>query len=179
MKPLLPVIPLIGLIVGCGDDRPAKMPIEPNAHQPEQNQHNAELQKQLAEGSKRLVEADVQSRDKFLAMQDHLRADQAAIGQQRDALEADRREIAAQRNRDPIIAAAIIQVGLWLACLLPLVLAGYLVWATRHTASQDDAIVAEFLVADAAAKHPLLLGPPPTPGLLQLSQTANTEPATT
>ena len=60
---------------------------------------------------------------------------------------------------------------------MPLVLAGYLVWATRHTADQDDVIVAEFLVADAVAEHPLLLGPPPKPGLLQLSQTANTEPA--
>ena len=169
MKPLLPAILLIGLIVGCGDERPVKTPNGPNAHQAEHNQRDAELQKLLAEGSKRLIEADAQSRDKFLAMQDHLRADQAA-------LEADRREIAAQRNRDPIVAASIERVGLWLACLMPLVLAGYLVWAMRHTASQDDAIVAEFLVADAVAKHPLLLGPPPEPGLLQLSQTANTEP---
>lgn len=168
MKHILPALLLIALTVGCGNDRPVKMPNEPNAHQAEHNQRDAELQKQLAEGSKRLVEADAQSRDKFLAMQDHLRADQAA-------LEADRREIAAQRNRDPIVAAAIIQVGLWLACLMPLVLAGYLVWATKNTTDQDDAIVAEFLMADAVAEHPLL-GPPPKPGLLQLSQTANTEP---
>jgi hypothetical protein len=51
-------------------------------------------------------------------------------------------------------------VGLYIACLLPLVLAGYLVYAMRHTASQDDAIVAEFLVTDIAAEHPLLLEPP-------------------
>ena len=78
MKPLLPAILLIGLIVGCGDDHPVKMPNVPNPHQAEQNQRDAELQKQLVEGSKRLVEADAQSRDKFLAMQDHLRADQAS-----------------------------------------------------------------------------------------------------
>lgn len=169
MKRTLPAILLISLIMGCGsnDERLVKMANDHEGRQAEQNQRMAELQKQVAEGSKRLIEADAQSREKFLAIQDNLRADAANIGQQRDALEADRREIAAQRNRDPIVAAAIIQVGLYVACLLPLVLAGYLVWAMRHTASQDDAIVAEFLVTDIAAEHPLL-GPPPSPEPLQL-----------
>ena len=170
MKPLLPAILLICLIVGCGgnDERLVKMANDHDARQAEQNQHMADLQKQVAEGSKRLIEADALSREKFLTIQNNLRADAAAIGQQRDALEADRREIAAQRNRDPIVAAAIIQVGLWLACLLPLILAGYLVYAMRHSPSQDDAIVAEFLITDIAAEHPLLLGPPTSPEPLQL-----------
>jgi hypothetical protein len=38
-----------------------------------------------------------------------------------------------------------------LACLLPLVLAGYLVHAMKQTISQDDAVVTEFLVADLAS----------------------------
>ena len=46
---------------------------------------------------------------------------QAETAQQRDLLEAERREIAGQRFRDPIIA----NVGLVLACLLPLVLGIY------------------------------------------------------
>ena len=48
----------------------------------------------------------------------------------------------------------------WLACC------PWCWWATclRHEAQaeQDDAIVAEFLVTDIVAEHPLLLGPPPT-----------------
>ena len=174
MKRTLPAILLISLIVGCGDDpRLAKQAEQHEGRQYEQNLRMADLNKQVAEASKRLVEAEAESREKFLAIQDNLRGDQAAIGKQRDALEADRREIAAQRNRDPIVAAAIIETGLYIACLLPLVLAGYLVYAMRHTASQDDAIVTEFLVTDIAAEHPMLLGPPPEP--LQLPKPENAE----
>ena len=167
MKRILPVSLLICLIAGCGDDeRLVRMAKEHEARQAEQNLKMAELQKSVADGSKRLIEVEAESRDKLLAMQDNLRADQAAVGQQRDKLEGERREIAQQRLRDPIIAEAIMQVGLCLACLLPLVLAGYLIYALRHTASQDDAIVTEFLVADLVSEHPLLLGPPTQPRLL-------------
>ena len=131
---------LICLIVGCSDDPKPGQPARDNpARQHEQNPQMTELQKSVADASKRLVEADAESRNKFLAMQENLRADQSAIGQQRDALEADRRELAGQRNRDSIVAAAIVQVGLYLACLLPLALAGYLLYTMRHTTSQDDA----------------------------------------
>jgi hypothetical protein len=166
------------LTAGCGsnDDRLVNMAQDHEKRQAEQNQRMAELQNQVAEGSKRLVEADAESREKFLAIQDNLRADQAAVGQQRDKLEVERREIAAQRIRDPIIAASIVQIGLWLACLLPLILAGYLVYAMRETTNQDDAIVAEFLVTDIAAEHPLLLGPPTSPEPLQLPKPETTEP---
>ncbi len=105
------------------------------------------------------------------------RADQAAVGQQRDKLEGERREIAQERIRDPIIAEAIVQFGLLLACLLPLVLAGYMVYTLRHTASQDDAVVAEFLVADLVAEHPLLLGPPTQPALLPNAENSEVGPA--
>jgi hypothetical protein len=181
MKQTLPAILLICLIARCGsnDERLVKMATEHETCQAEQNQHMADLQKQVAEGSKRLIEADAQSREKFLAMQDNLRSDQAAIGKQRDALEADRREIAAERNRDPIIAATIMEVGQYLACLLPLILASYLVYAMRHTANQDDALVAEFLVTDAVAEHPLLLGPPPPMPLLSAPDKVEAEPAAT
>lgn len=182
MKRILPAILLICLIVGCGsnDERLVTMANEHECRQAEQTLRMADLEKQIAEGSKKLVEADAESREKFLAMQDHLRADQAAIGTQRDALEADRREIAAQRNRDPIIAASIMQVGLYIACLLPLILAGYLVWAMRHTSSQDDAIVTEFLVTEIVAEHPLLLGLPTLqPPLLSAPENAEAETAAT
>lgn len=53
-------------------------------------------------------------------------------------------------------------------------MAGYLVYAMRHSPSQDDAIVAEFLVTDVAAKHPSLLGPLPTEPL-QLPEPENAE----
>jgi hypothetical protein len=178
MKRLL-TISLLLLIAGCSnDDRLAQMAKDHESRQAEQNQHMADLQKQVAEGSKRLIEAEGESCNKLLAMQDNLRADQAAIGKQRDRLEDDRREIAAQRNRDPIVAAAIEQIGICIACLLPLVLAGYPIYATKHAASEDDAIVAEFLVTDLTGSKSLLLPPPEKPLLPHLDQ-AETEPTET
>jgi small-conductance mechanosensitive channel len=172
---------LICLIAGCGSDdaQLVQMAREHAAQQAAQNEKMAELQKSVADGSKRLVEAEAESRDKLLAMQDNLRADQATVGEQRDKLEGERREIAQQRIRDPIIAEAIVQVGLYLACLLPLVLAGYLVYSMRHTASQDDAAVTEFLVTDIVAEHPLLLGPPTQKALLPKAEQVEAESAAT
>ena len=162
---LLILIPPLLLLpmTGCGsnDDRLVTMAKDHEGRQHEQNLRMAELQKSVADASKRLVEAEAESREKFQAMQENLRSDQATIGQQRDALEADRREIAAQRNRDPIIAASIVQIGTVLATLLPLLLAGYLVWAMRHNAGEDDAVVAEMLVSELVSEHPRLLAPEP------------------
>ena len=111
-------------------------------------------------------------------MQDNLRSDQATVGEQRDRLEGERREIAQQRVRDPIVAASIMQVGLVVACLLPLMLAGYLVYAMKNTTSQDDAAVTEFLVTELAAEQPLLLGPPGQ-ALLPKTEKAEAETAAT
>ncbi len=179
MKRRLPASLLICLIAGCGSDdtRLVQLSKEHEARQAEQNLKMAELQKSVADGSKRLVEAEAESREKLLAMQDNLRADQAHVGQQRDTLEGERREIAAQRNRDPIVAAAIVQAGLFLACLLPLVLAGYLVYAMRHTASQDDAVVAELLVSELVSERPMLLGRPTKPALLPKAESSEAKPS--
>lgn len=177
---ILLILPAL-LTAGCGskDDRLVNMAQEHEKRQAEQSQQMARMQHEVAEGARKLVEEDAKAREALTNMQDKLRSDQATIGTQRDALEADRREIASQRNRDPIVAASIMQVGLYVACLLPLILAGYLVYATRHTASADDAIVTEFLVTDIAAAHPLLLGPPPSPEPLQLPEPAQLETVAT
>jgi len=59
-------------------------------------------------------------------------------------------------RRAPIIAAAITQVGLWLVCLAPLALCGYLLYVLRH-AGDDDAAVTELLIDEIIAEHPRLL----------------------
>jgi hypothetical protein len=127
MKPIVIPILLALLLEGCGsnDERLVNMAQDHEKRQAEQSQQMARLQHEVAEGARKLVEEDAKAREALTNMQDNLRGDQAKIGQQRDALEADRREVAAQRNRDPIIAATLMQVGLYIACLLPLILAGY------------------------------------------------------
>ena len=114
-------------IVGCpdSDGRLVEMAKEHEKSQAEQSQQMARMQHEVAEGSKKLIEADGKARENLTALQHDLRSDQAEIGHQRDKLENDRREVAAQRRLDPIVAAAIMDVGIGLACLVPLTLAIY------------------------------------------------------
>jgi hypothetical protein len=84
---------------------------------------------------------------------------QAEVGRQRDELEAERRQIAQQRHRDPLIASAITTVGLVLACLLPLLLAAYVLHFLQGP-EVTDAAVTEVLVRELVSENPLLLSPP-------------------
>ena len=87
-------------------------------------------------------------------------------------MEAERRQIAGERQRAPIIAAAITQVGLILACLAPLALCAYLLWSLKSTAEQDEAVT-ELLVEELTSEHPRFLLPgPPRPEQPALSNSA-------
>jgi hypothetical protein len=123
--------------------------------QAEQGRQMAELQREVAEGSRRLVEADAEARQEMVALQREVQAERNEVGRQRDLLEGERRELAAKRRLDPIIAAAITNAGLLLACLLPLVLCCYLL--QRRVEPADDQAVAEILLEDLVTDSPLLL----------------------
>ena len=71
-------------------------------------------------------------------------------------MEQERRDIAAQRHRDPIVAQTISVVGLTLACLLPLLLAGYVIYALNRSSDDNDAL-SELLIMEMTADQPLLL----------------------
>ena len=107
----------------------------------------ARTQQEVAEGSRRLVEADAKARQELTAIQHELRSDQADIGHQRDQLETERREIATQRNRDPIVAATITNIGVVLACLLPLLACVYVLWSIGRN-RDSDAAVTDLLVQE-------------------------------
>lgn len=164
------LLALLMMILGCEstDHRLMTISQQHAAQQAQQNQKMAELQQEVAEGSKRLVEADAQARQEFVAIQHELRQEQARVGQQRDVLESERKDLAAARQRDPIVAAAILDTGLVLACLLPLAVAVYALWATRHTGETDQAVM-ELLVEEIVADQPRLLLRPATPGLAEHS----------
>ena len=89
-----------------------------------------------------MVEADSKARTELAALQRDLQQDQAEVGRQRDQLEGDRRDIAAQRHRDPLIAAAITNIGLILACLLPLVLCVVILRSLRNPVTDEEALAA-------------------------------------
>jgi hypothetical protein len=115
-----------------------------------------QLQNQVAEGSRRLVEAEAQARAEMAALQRDLQQSQSEIGRQRDQLEAERRQIAAERYWDAILGNGITTAAGLVACLLPLVLCWVLL--RRPTDDRDaDQALAEFLVQELASDHPALL----------------------
>ena len=143
---------------GCDEDeRLTRMATEAADRQAAQNQEMSRLNREVAEGTKRLVEANAQTQKELAALQHDLQADQAEIGRQRDLLETERKQVAAARRRDPIIANAITGVGLALACMLPLLLCWYLLRSVRD--ETDDTLVAEVLIQELASDTPRLLPP--------------------
>lgn len=151
---------LIAAMSGCDEDEQlARMAEEHARRQAAQSQQMVELQQEVAQGTRELVEADGKAREGIVALQRDIQTERTEIGRQRDHLEEDRRQLADQRHRDPIIAATIMQVGMVVACVLPLILCWYLLH--RGPAQADDSAVAEVLIQDLTAESPLLL-PSPT-----------------
>ena len=155
---LLTVAMLMLTTIGCDEEenkRLAEMAEKHLDRQAEQNRRMSGLQREVAEGSRQLVQADAKARQEMVALQREVQAERSEIGQQRDALEDERRGLAAKRRSDPIIATAITNVGLLAACLLPLVLCWYLL--QRRVEPADDQAVCEVLLEDLVANQPLLM----------------------
>ena len=169
-------LPMLLAVIGCGDapdfrdQRLAEFAQQTMTEQGRQNDRMADQSQavveeshQLAEAAKELVEHDAEARRELIAAQTELTTQlneqQSAIYTGHDQLEQDRREIAEQRHRDPIVAAVIQNFGLVLACLLPLLVA---VFVIRQMQSQepDHAAVAELLTLELTSEEPRLLPSP-------------------
>ena len=131
------------------DERLAWYGQESTRQQAEQNREMAQLNREVAQAHQELI-----------GLQHNLEEQQVQVNRQRDQPESERRAIARQRHRDPIIAAAIGNVGLILACLIPLALAGYLLYCLRN--QKDGPVVTELLIEEMTAEQPTLLPPPRT-----------------
>ncbi len=100
------------------------------------------------------AEADAKSRTENLALHRQIEVERADVNQQRDALEQERRQIAAERNRDPIIAESIQLAAGLIAAVLPLLVCLYLLRGLFDKPDQDA--LAELLVEDLVSRQPLL-----------------------
>ena len=118
---------------------------------------------QLATAAKELVQSDAEARRELIAAQTELNSqlnDQRAnVDAGRSQLEMERQQIAQQRIRDPMIAAAIQNTGLIIACLLPLVVCIFVIRQMK-TQEPDHAAVAELLVSEMTSIRPILLPSP-------------------
>ena len=160
-------------IAGCSqapDERLAKFAQQTMTEQVRQNQRMADQSEaiveeshQLAEAAKELVEHDAEARRELIAAQQKLTSQineqQSAIYKGHELLEQNRRELAEQRHRDPIIAAVIQNIGLVIACLLPLLVAVQVIWQMQSQ-EPDHAAVAELLTLELTSEEPLLLPGP-------------------
>ncbi len=88
-----------------------------------------DVNRRSADATKALVDADAAARRELIRAQHQLNSEvhteRANVDRQREQLALEHREIAAQRNRDPMIAAAIEGAFLLIACLAPLILVAY------------------------------------------------------
>ncbi len=162
-KGILSLLALVisSAMVGCGpapdyrDQRLADFARQSTSQQAQQNNRIADL-----------VEQNAKSRQEFLEAHENLttqlNAQQSALDTARTQLEKDRKEIAAQRHRDPIIAAAIQGIGVFLACLLPLAVAVFVIWQMQNQ-GPDEAAVAELLITELISETPLFLPAPVLP----------------
>jgi hypothetical protein len=158
---LVLVLPTIGCRSST-DEKLVEMAREHASRQAESQRQMSDLQMQVAEGAKELVESDAKAREELTSLQREMQGHQAEIGRERDKMEAERREIAGNRYRDPIVAAVIMDVGILVACLLPLIVAVYVLWSARR-AGESDSAVAELLVQELVATEPRLLLPGQSP----------------
>jgi small-conductance mechanosensitive channel len=164
-KLTLPIILTLILLTGasCSSDensRVAELATRQLERQAEQNQRMAELQQEVASGSRELVEADARSRQEMVTLQREMQTERNEIGHQRDQLEAERRDIADSRHRDPIIAAAITRVAMVVVSLLPLLICWLLL--SQKIEPADEQQMTELLLEDLVSTEPRLVPPAKT-----------------
>ena len=169
LSPVAMLTMMLLMAAGCADSRDEEfrqLAQQTIRQQAAQNERMAKQSQQIVEASKHLVANDAQARKEMIAahatLQKELQTERANINQQLTELESERREIARQRGRDPIIAQAIGGVGLTLACLLPLLLAGYVIYSLNRSSDDSDAL-SEMLVMEIVAEKPILLPISPRP----------------
>jgi hypothetical protein len=144
------------ITAGCSssDERLADLSRQSLERQAEQNRLVEANNRQVVDATQKLVEADGQARRENSQLQQQIQAERAGVNQQRDVLEQERRDIANQRNRDPIIAESIRAAAGMFVAVLPLGVAVYLLRGLFHR-SEDEAM-ADLLVEEILQQHPLI-----------------------
>jgi hypothetical protein len=148
------------VLAGCDrDERLVQATREADQRQAQQNQLIAKQSQQVATATRQLIEADAKARHELIAAQaaleTKLQDQRAGLDRQHEGLEQDRREVAEQRNRDPIVAAAITALGVTVAFLLPLAFCIYLLRAVSSPDIGTDSL-AEMLVLEMASEQSTL-----------------------
>jgi outer membrane murein-binding lipoprotein Lpp len=170
MRLLLAVAALASpLLAGCPPAKDDRLVEHVHTMQQLQAKHQEELVQQssaLAKASQSLVEADAQARQELLRAQAELHSavqqEQARLDQQRSRIDDERRALSRWERADPMIAAAIHSAAAILACLAPLVLAGYAIYAAQRQEPGSEA-VCDLVIEDLLSDRSMLLTGQATP----------------
>jgi hypothetical protein len=143
------------LTCGCRptDQRLTELAQSSLEQQSRQSEAVAENSRQVAEATRELVQAEAEARDQFIQSRRELQSEivesYQRIDEARQQLEAERKLIAAQRHRDPIIAEAIGGVALLISALLPFLIIGQLLYSLNRN-GPDEAAVSSLLISEIA-----------------------------
>ena len=117
----------------------------------------SENERKVLELANRHAEQQSLQSRQMAELQKQWQTERTDLNQQRDRLEVERQEIALQRQREPVIAQSIQQLGMLALCLVPLVVCALLL---RKSNEPDDGnAIAETLVSDLMSPHPTLFAP--------------------
>jgi hypothetical protein len=118
----------------------------------------------LAQYAQNSVQQQAQQNAALAKADEDLHAERTSLNEQQASLEEDRREIADQRVRDPLIANALETIGLILACLTPLLICVYALKQAGGASPEQElgSLLVEELTADESD-----LFPPAAPKLQQ------------
>ncbi len=156
LGPSILLVLLVTLTIGCEsrDERLAEFAERSSARQARQSEAMAEQSEELAAAAHQLVEQDAAARRELIQAHDQaqqqLAKRQADLDQQRLKLHAERQAAAQDAVRAPVIAEALIVVGLIVATLLPLLVTAYALYRLPET-GPSDALLSSALLEDLAA----------------------------
>jgi hypothetical protein len=139
------------------DERLVQMAQEGADRQAEQNRQMSALQQEVTARSRAAIKADIDARKHFSELQSSLQAEQSMVGRQRDLLEEERRALTKDRQRSPVIAAAVLSAATLLASGLPLLLCWYVL--RDPTVDDGSRSLADTLIEELAEDSPRLAGP--------------------
>lgn len=165
MKRMIILLILTLLMTGCSNEseRVADIAEQAMHQQARQNEEMARLNREIASATERLVEADATARQEILSAHQQL-------VEQRDALELERQQIAAQRLRESWLAPLLWQLGTLMLCLLPIALA---ILVLRTHEPDDLNVLNEILIEELTVEESrLLTGPPENRRLTENTETS-------
>ena len=137
------VMVVLALVLGCLESSPVV------------NDH--EHEKRVIELANRHAEQQSLQSRQMAELQKQWQTERTDLNEQRDRLEAERQDLAIQRQREPLIAESIQQIGTLALCLLPLIVCALLL--RKSNEPENGNVIAETLVTDLMSTKPTLFAP--------------------